>query len=642
MSVFKSELISPEEVIKNDLFFNIPIYQRLYVWGREQVQTLLGDIWQACEEKKDTFYLGGALVIARKNGKGESYFDLIDGQQRFTTLWLISIAWQEELQGFRFTGSDDGVKRHRIEFAIRPEVKAFFNAVLKGAENQTPQARQLDAALEEMRSFLSNKKATPEQVTELTRFIKENVQLVLTTVPENTDLNKLFEVINNRGVQLQHHEILKARLLDLMDDTIDRESYSQLWEACAYMNDYVERNLKRATGLDLLPLYVAKTERSNFNIERLVDAEYVLTKLNRQHENRNTWSLETILTSNEITLSESDTKPKFDDVDAPDRVNSIISFSMLLQHTLRIFLQDRNYPDIQKISDKDLLKIFNDCWLKDLSNSGEVKDFFELLWKVRYQFDKYIIKWILVDEDKFHGIRQLTEKGNYLQRSTENSKSDFALLQSMLYHSQEMITQYWLTPVLNYLVKHGESGCEDYLEYLDNHLLCSNNSAPLIDRTKNFLVDIWHKENLCSAEQVFGQEYENGTQYPHYWFYKLEYVLYKHLAKDSKRKAWRDNDFRMTAKNSVEHISPQSKSLVEHMHGFGNLALVTRSLNSEMSDKSFAEKRAYFKDKHHGKGVSLKLEYVYENKHWNDELIQKHEQEMTAIFQAYLDNRKNY
>jgi len=638
--VFESKLISPKYIIEKELFFNIPIYQRLYVWGREQVQTLLGDIWQACEEKKDTFYLGGTLVIARKNAVGESYFDLIDGQQRFTTLWLLSIAWQEELQGFRFSESDNGLKKHRIEFAIRPEVKVFFDAVLKGANAQIPQARQLDDALEEMRSFITNKKATPEQVTELTRFIKENVQLVLTTVPENTDLNKLFEVINNRGVQLQHHEILKARLLDLMDDPVNREAYSQLWEACAFMNDYVERNLRRATGLDFLPLYVAETERPNLNVERLAEAEYVLAELKSQCSNRSSWSLEAILTPNEVSVTGSDIEPKFDDVDAPDRVNSIVSFSMLLQHTLRIFLQDRNYPDIQKVSDKDLLKIFKESWLKDLSNPDEVKDFFELLWKARYQFDKYIIKWVLVDEDKFHGIRQLGVNGKYLQRSTENSKPDFALLQSMLYHSQEMVTQYWLTPLLNYLVKHGEIGCEDYLVHLDNHLLCSDISAPLIERTRYFLKDIWHKEHLCNAEQVFGQEFENGTQFPHYWFYKLEYVLYKHLEKDPKRKSWRDSKFRMTAKNSVEHISPQSQALVANMHTFGNLALVTRSLNSEMSDKSFAEKRAYFLDKHHGKGVSLKLEYVYENEHWNDELIQAHQQLMVTIFQSYLDGMK--
>jgi len=60
-----SALITIDDVIEKEYFFNIPIYQRLYVWGKEQVQTLLSDIWEACKEEKDVFYLGGTLVIKK-------------------------------------------------------------------------------------------------------------------------------------------------------------------------------------------------------------------------------------------------------------------------------------------------------------------------------------------------------------------------------------------------------------------------------------------------------------------------------------------------------------------------------------------------------------------------------------------------
>src|SRR5690554_3498077 len=97
-----SVLVTIDDVIKDKYFFNIPIYQRLYVWGREQIQTLLSDLWEACKEDKDVFYLGGTLVIERPRPAADTYsqhrfFDLIDGQQRFTTIWLIAIAWQEML-----------------------------------------------------------------------------------------------------------------------------------------------------------------------------------------------------------------------------------------------------------------------------------------------------------------------------------------------------------------------------------------------------------------------------------------------------------------------------------------------------------------------------------------------------------------
>ena len=67
--------------------FNIPIYQRLYVWGEDQVLTLLNDLVNAYEHKEDLFFLGGTLLVEQEGSKGR-HFDLIDGQQRFTTLWM--------------------------------------------------------------------------------------------------------------------------------------------------------------------------------------------------------------------------------------------------------------------------------------------------------------------------------------------------------------------------------------------------------------------------------------------------------------------------------------------------------------------------------------------------------------------------
>src|ERR1700743_691754 len=80
-----SELYSLKRIISTSYQFNIPRYQRLFVWQREQVSTLLQDIGHACDHGKDLFYLGGVLVVKTK---GQTY-DLIDGQQRFTTLWLL-------------------------------------------------------------------------------------------------------------------------------------------------------------------------------------------------------------------------------------------------------------------------------------------------------------------------------------------------------------------------------------------------------------------------------------------------------------------------------------------------------------------------------------------------------------------------
>ena len=527
MPEFQSELITLKDVINRQYFFNIPIYQRLYVWGKEQIHTLLDDIVAAWSEDKNEFYLGGTLVIERTvNGLEDTrYFDLIDGQQRFTTLWLISVVLKEYLTAYTQVDTKLG-KRQRISFSIRPQVSKFFEKVCEGLPASLPEAMQLEDALQEIRAYFDNYSDKKEALDEraLSEFILTKVQLILTTVPDHTDLNKLFEVINNRGVQLQHHEILKAKLLENINPK-EREAYALLWDACANMNGYVERHLKATTKLDTVSLYEKKLDFKNGKREQLANAKAVLDELKKieQAELSKSMTLEDILNETTIlTTSENDLGEDLDSV-LPDRVTSIITFSMLLQHVLRIYLQQSTtalQQDIAKISDKDLLLIFKDYWLDEKLDETDVKQFLELLWDVRYQFDKHVIKWILVEEEKQHAIRHMrinynnTHKTSYLQRETKDASPDFALLQSMLYHSQQMTTQYWLTPLLKFLLENNSDGAELYLQHLDNHLLCSRVDESLIKRTHRFLQNLWHEEDLIDATESLGQQYENGTQYP--------------------------------------------------------------------------------------------------------------------------------
>ncbi|MGS0707720.1 DUF262 domain-containing protein [Acinetobacter sp. ANC 3781] len=650
MSEFQSSLITLEDVIDQQYFFNIPIYQRLYVWGKEQICTLLDDIVTAWLEDKNEFYLGGTLVIERvANGfENIKYFDLIDGQQRFTTLWLISVVLQEHLAAYTRVDTKYG-EHPRISFSIRPQVTKFFEKVCEGLPASLPEAMQLEDALQEIRAYFANyidkKKALDKRA--LSEFILTKVQLILTTVPDHTDLNKLFEVINNRGVQLQHHEILKAKLLENINSQ-EREAYALLWDACSNMNGYVEQHLKTTTKLETVVLYQKKLDFKNGEREQLSNAKAVLDELKKMQLDKvgASMTLEDILNKIEpIARSENDLDEDLNSV-LPDRITSIITFSMLLQHVLRIYLQQSKMAlqqDIAKISDKDLLLIFKEYWLDGKPNEADIKQFFELLWDVRYQFDKHVIKWILVEEEKYHAIRRMRINYNkkqdacYLQRETSDASPDFALLQSMLYHSQQMSTQYWLTPLLKFLLENHSDDAELYLQHLDNHLLCSHADEPLIKRTHKFLENLWHEADLIDPKESLGQQYENGTQYPHYWFYKLEYVLYLKLKRTNNRLV---DNFRITSKNSVEHVTPQNPERVEEripdavLHDFGNLALVTRSMNSAMSNAGFRTKKAKFEDKHIG--ASLKLEEIFKNNQWQQSEILAHQAQMMEDLDQYM------
>lgn len=120
---------------------------------------------------------------------------------------------------------------------------------------------------------------------------------------------------------------------------------------------------------------------------------------------------------------------------------------------------------------------------------------------------------------------------------------------------------------------------------------------------------------------------------------------FESLKNDRKDPCW--SDFRITAKNSVEHISPQTPDLSdgnrvskEILDTFDNLALVSRSVNSEYSNRLFSEKREQFRNKNRDKLDSLKMALIYQNENWDDDRVNEHQREMIALIDKYLESQK--
>jgi len=638
----KSTKISLQEVVSKKYFFNIPIYQRLYVWEEDQIKTLLEDIETAFDTQKDIFFLGGVLVVENEKIAEGVIYDLIDGQQRFTTLWMISLVLQHSLIPF-IERKETDKNRHRVVFAIREDIYQFFKHYILGITDGKANTN-IENALAYIDTF--KKELDKKEVgksSKIAQFILEKVQLIFTEVPKATDLNKLFEITNNRGIQLQHHEILKAQLLNKLN-VEDRLKYSFIWDACSYMESYVEKNIKDIAKIRIQDLFeneIAKTGEENLSAVSNISGAITQNTIS----DFTSLSLGDILSKDDFTVV--DNKLVEDETYKADEVRSIISFPMLLQHTLRIFLVQNKQNDIPKILDKELIQIFEQHFLlKDksaLQLKSDITSFIELLWQVRYVFDKHIIKWVRLEDGETHLICKLDKyesKGNYyLRRRQPEANEGEALLQSLLYHSQQITTHYWLSPYLKYLIENKGQNSFKYLKHLDNNLLCSSDTASLIVRTRKFLDNQDYTTNLDYS--ILSKP--EGTSFPHYWFYKLEFVLWNTL-KDSKNERWKF--FKFSAKNSVEHISPQtqkdtdtntvSESMLNH---FGNLSLVSRSVNSEYSNLPFNEKRQRFLNNNRVKLDSMKMDLIYSNDTWSDELAQKHQVEMIQYIETYLQTK---
>ena len=408
MDKIVSSLYTINKVISEGLRFNIPRYQRLYVWEDEQVETLFNDLYTAYSVNKDMYYIGGVILV--KNKWNNDLYDLVDGQQRFTTLWLMAFELGNFLIDFRKKG-----KEQRIQFAIRPKVEKYFLELSGGQDFSTELNKEfedlvrIDLARRRLKELIQSKLKTEKEKEEFANFIAEKLKFVVTTVPQKTDLNKLFETLNNRGEQLSQDEILKARILAGIQSRQNRWKYSGIWNSCNDTRNYLERALSYEIGS-------SRSVADSYNQwSNTYDAKKIRSFFDKSNNlQTDQLSLEKILAKRkveEVEKEDNEILPELHPHTSDDelqKVRSILTFPQILLHTLRIFRYKKGQKDIQRINEKELLKIFDEYFLpkKPATTQDEMdnfekdcKEFIELLFNVREVFDKYIIKWVELEQN---------------------------------------------------------------------------------------------------------------------------------------------------------------------------------------------------------------------------------------------------
>ena len=210
------------------------------------------------------------------------------------------------------------------------------------------------------------------------------------------------------------------------------------------------------------------------------------------------------------------------------------------------------------------------------------------------------------------------------------------MLQSVLYFTGDYLRQFWLTPFLYHLYKnHLEKSANDpdilnTLENIDNQLSLCNS---MNDKEATF--------QMMDAALIFEFDFEkylndiHGTKFKHYWFQKLEYILWKNWKDENKSDEFRN--YRIVSRNSVEHIYPQKDAKIgdKFLHSFGNLVLLSVSQNSEYGAKPVSVKRSMFREKKNTYDT-LKSYYIFKNDiNWDEEAISTHKKEMIDLIKKH-------
>ena len=199
--------------IKGD--FYIPSYQRGYRWGETEVVRLLDDIYST--EGKRNYCL--QPVVVRKSG---DRYELIDGQQRLTTIYLIYRFMHEESFGF----IDE--PRFNLSYETREKSEDFLKLMDESRKEENIDFWFLCTAYESIRKWFSEKdrKST---LTNVNKYFDEIVKIIWYEVGESEDAIGLFTRLNIGKIPLTNAELVKAMFLSKdTDENIDKEKQEEI------------------------------------------------------------------------------------------------------------------------------------------------------------------------------------------------------------------------------------------------------------------------------------------------------------------------------------------------------------------------------------------------------------------------------
>ncbi|QDF68527.1 DUF262 domain-containing protein [Shewanella sp. SNU WT4] len=644
----ETELLTLQQVHERKLGFLIPSYQRPYVWTDEDAVKLFEDIKTAFESKEAQYFIGSALS-ARRDTATHDVYELIDGQQRTTTLMLISIAFRASKIPCALAEVSVLGKQSRLGFEIRESVSnllgcfAGLDDLLRPSDEEVKQdeyLRPLAANLNVLHQYAEKLKGVDGfDLRAFADYLFTKVVWVNNIVPIAMDLNRMFSSMNTAGIQLDPVDLLKARLLKKI---ITKKSlYSTIWQACEHLDNYFERNLRQAF------------ENVDWNSLYYKDLSALSAAFIKQENTHNT-ELGTGKTV-ALLLAEVNAGDATDNVketvqsDGTDNIDvetvycrSIINFELLLIHALRIFCARNGWNDLKpRIKAGNLLACF-DVLVKQDEN--EIKAFIELLWQVRYQFDTWVVKWVEHDDRqdphlRLTNINRSLSSGKYYINRTAKDLSNLVQLQAVRNFTGDRSAHYWLTALLGSLIEQpdmNEVQVLAALEQLDNNLSLTleTQKDASFKIAKGMCPEVaeWNKQKVYFADPL-------GTRFEQYWFQKLEYLLWKQGDKtDEKLK-----NYRITSKNSVEHVHPQNEEYHRQLdnnplNAFGNLVLLSPSENSSYSNQTVAKKKADFDSKPRYDALKLKdifATYTQSNNQWAAFEIEKHQHNMLALLEIH-------
>ncbi|NHA57087.1 hypothetical protein BGL65_06815 [Helicobacter pylori] len=201
--------------------YSIPNYQRDYAWKDKNFR----DLWEDLEEaigynKKGYEHFIGTMVVA-KNEDNKKLYDIIDGQQRTTTIFmLLHVLANEQNEKDKQETRKYLYQKGELKLEVAPQNQSFFKTLLEAAEKGSISHCEKDADTEGKQNLFEVLKAILDKVSKLSEEeVNERLEVLLKMVlmrfeePDPGKAIRTFQSVNDRGVPLLLLDKLKSLLI---------------------------------------------------------------------------------------------------------------------------------------------------------------------------------------------------------------------------------------------------------------------------------------------------------------------------------------------------------------------------------------------------------------------------------------------
>lgn len=617
---------TPASICKEPaLSFSIPLYQRLFEWGEEQINQLIDDLYSSFQRNPDAAYYIGMLT-AKELGTCK---ELVDGQQRFTVMILLAIYFQ--WNDFLFV-QDNSL---RLQFHAREEDKEYLLIRAKGpiTDSHMYINEKMEQGLNYIHQRITNVlHLNQKQKHTFGDYIKNHLTFFLSELPKEysaTELNTYFERMNTAGKSLENYEILKVDILQQLSN--DKEMNTRLWNAVSQMDKRILRVHQKEEISHLRARYLTGITNALKGDYLTGTFELISKGFDEDFEDNESDENESASSMTIASIPINQENP-FKIIKRRSDEHAMLTFPEFLLQILYICLDckiESNDTNQEGINTTDFFDVRKLCstfrWAFEKRNL-KASAFMQQLAVYRLIMDYFLIRVNDEDENPY--------PFDLYKEDDAEIKAKLMRYQSMLYAASTSVTYYlWLPRTLIYLQKYVKK--YQTLEIMSDDFL---NKLKLIDND-------WHPRSNLIEERLTYQTIDR------YWFWRLDYYLWEHrhsLFSQSGELCifvkYLDlvNNYIFRRNRSIEHVSPQhpeNQPPLTRLHEFGNLVMISSGLNSSLSRSEYAEKRGHIESCLAKKQPieSLAMILLYKN-HGNDIWDDNDIYQRTQMMIKYLQN----